>query len=467
MQAGIIGLGVMGRNLALNLRDSGFNVVCTDPWQDARDWRARDVDVVASSAALVGQLAAPRVILLMVKAGQPVDDLIGELAPLLSPGDVIIDGGNSHHADTDRRHDELADKGIGFVGVGISGGAEGARNGAALMIGADEDSWTTAQPMLTAVSATAPDGARCSARFGHGGAGHFVKMVHNGIEYAIMQAIAECYHLLRHAAGLSPHQVAGIFKGWNEGGPSAGFLLAISAEILATDDPETGSPLIDLIGDAAGQKGTGGWTTNAGIDYGVAVPSIAEAVAARQISSEPALRRSLSTVMSAPGAAAFAGDLPALLEQALTGTIIAALSQGTQLYLRAAQARGWSTDLPSVLRVWRAGSILAMPILDELADVAEATGGAPVLLEIPTIASRIAGLSDAWRKTLIAALEAGIAAPVLSASCNYVHSLSSPVLATALVQAQRDRFGAHGFARVDKPGAHHGPWHTNDPEAAS
>ena len=461
MPIGLIGLGVMGRNLALNWRDKDIPVIATDSWESARAWRANGVTIIDDLPSFVAALPTPRVILLMVKAGAQVDKEIDALAPLLAQGDMIIDGGNSNYRDTDRRAQTLVERGIGFLGVGISGGAEGARHGGALMVGGSAQNWQTAQPMLTAVAATAHDGALCVDRFGDGGAGHFVKMVHNGIEYAIMQALAECHALLTHGAGLSAPEVASIFNNWNTNGKASGFLLEITAEITATMEGD--SPLVSRIADIAGQKGTGGWTVEAGIAHGVAIPSIMQAITARQISGEGAARAAMAHVT--PPRGTLASSLAAPLETALHATMMVSLCQGVHLYARAAAEHGWSTDLPAVLRVWRAGSILRMAMLDDLAHALETQSHpTPLPLEIPELAEQLSAYLPDWRTVVAQASLAGHPIPVLSASLAYAEMLGVEALPTAMVQAQRDRFGAHGFARTDKPGQHHGPWVHPDAE---
>jgi 6-phosphogluconate dehydrogenase len=313
--------------------------------------------------------------------------------------------------------------------------------------------------MLEAVAATAKDGALCVDRFGDGGAGHFVKMVHNGIEYAIMQAIAEAHMLLTRGAGIGADEVAAILSRWNAG-RGAGFLLEITAEIANAPDPLGGGILLDRIGDAAGQKGTGGWTVEAALEHGVAIPSIMEAVTARQISGE-ASARAIMAAQNMPHGPIPRDGLEDALESALTGTMLAALAQGVHLYAVAARANGWDTDLARVLRVWRAGSILRMDLLDTLAT---RVTDDPLPLAVPDIARDMAALVPAWRRVAGAAIGAGYPVPVLAGTLSYVEALATNPLPTAVVQAQRDRFGAHGFARTDRECIHHGPWVHPDTE---
>ncbi len=463
MAVGLIGLGVMGRNLALNWRDAGHEVVATDSWESARAWRAKGVMVCDDLPFMIAALPAPRVILLMVKAGEHVDFEIANLVQHIGPGDTILDGGNSHYRDTERRAASLAARGIGYLGVGTSGGAEGARHGAAMMVGGSQETWERARPVLEAVAARAGDGVSTVDRFGDGGAGHFVKMVHNGIEYAIMQGIAECHLLLTGGAGFSAEEAAATLARWNEG-RGAGFLLEISAEIANAADPMGEGVLLDRIRDVAGQKGTGGWTVDAAIEHGIAIPSIMEAVTARQLSGEAAARTTMTGQAMSRDALAREG-LADDLEAALTGTMIAALSQGLHLYAVAAQANGWDGDLARVLRVWRAGSILRMELLDML--VPHMSDGMRLPLENPAIAGDMATLVPRWRRAVAGAVGAGYPVGVLGGTLSYVEALGTATLPTAMIQAQRDRFGAHGFARTDREGRHHGPWVFPDKEAGA
>ena len=465
MKVGIVGLGVMGRNLALNARDGGFQLVATDSWEAARGWAAPGIDVVSDNAALVSALPAPRIVLLMVKAGDQVDVEISGLAPHLAVGDIVIDGGNSHYRDTERRAQALEGSGIGYLGLGVSGGAEGARHGAALMAGGSEAAWRAAHRFLSTLAAVASDGELTLSRFGEGGAGHFVKMVHNGVEYAIMQAIAECHGLLTDIGGFDPEATSNLLEQWNASGRASGFLLEITAEIARTHDPLTDGYLLSHVSDVAGQKGTGAWSIEAGLAYGVPVPSIMEAVSARQISGQSRARKGMGQAIGDRPRPDCPDDLLADIEDALVATMIVSLSQGLHLYAAAADSHGWNAGLPDVLRVWRSGSILRMRLLDEIADRLEESPGISDPISVEGIAGRVAALLPAWRRIVGTSVAAGFAAPVLSTSLAYVEALGTSVLPTAVVQAQRDRFGAHGFARTDRAGVHHGPWVHPDQEA--
>ncbi len=473
MQAGLIGLGVMGRNLALNLNDKGHRIITTNSWESARGWSAPGLTVVDGHKALADALEAPRVVLLMVKAGEQVDKEIATITPHLAPGDTIIDLGNSYYRDTERRAAELIGRGFGFLGIGISGGAEGARHGAALMAGGGAQDWARAKQLLADVAAKAEDGTPTIDHFGPGGAGHFVKMVHNGIEYAIMQAIGETHAVMRDVLRLDDAEIAEHFTRWSTKGAGAGFLLEITAEIVQARDALTGAAMLPLIDDAAGQKGTGSWTAAAAVEHSVPATAIMEALAARQVSGQAAQRALARQLAGADeGRGVPTGEAHGLvddLEAALTGAMITSLAQGVQIFAAASAENGWRDDVSSLLRVWRAGSILRMGMLDGLADAldgAAGEGGGSDLFLVPSIFERVLEARPAWRRAVSGAVLGGSPVPVLAAALNYVESLSRRPLATQLVQGQRDRFGAHGFRRTDQPGDFHGPWVQPDEEVA-
>lgn len=433
---GLIGLGVMGRNLALNLRDQGSSVQCWDPWPDARSWRADGIGVHQTVADMVAALPAPRLIIVLVKAGAPVDEAIGHLQPLLDPDDAIVDCGNSHYTDTRRRADGLAGTGLRFAGIGVSGGAEGARHGPAMMAGCDETVWARLRPVLAPIAAKA-GGHPCLERYGPDGAGHFVKMVHNGIEYAVMQAIAEVCHALNFGGGLAHGQIADLLAGADQG-----YLVEITREILTTHDDD-GLPLIDRIGDDAGQKGTGGWCVEASLQLGAPVPAIAEAVAQRQLSSGP-VRGSAVPVNHGLPVEVFGMSGPAI--DAATAV---ALQQGFGLAAVAAEEHGWQISPAAMASAWRAGSILRMPVLTDI-------------LQADAVIDPLDDMLDrglhALRALVMAAQKARHPVPVLASALAWADSRDLAVLPTRMVQAQRDRFGDHGFRRIDRPGDHHGPW---------
>jgi len=433
---GLIGLGTMGRNLALNLRDQGTAVQCWDPWEDARSWTADGVAVHQAVDTLVAALPAPRLVILLVKAGEPVDEAMNLLRPALQPGDAIIDCGNSHSADTQRRAAELSDDGLHFAGIGVSGGAEGARHGPAMMAGCDETVWERLRPLLEPVAASV-EGRPCLEWFGRDGAGHFVKMVHNGIEYAVMQAIAEVCHAL-HFGGSLPHaQIADLLAGADQG-----YLVEITREILTTPD-EDGAPLIARIGDDAGQKGTGTWCVEASLNLGAPVPAIAEAVAQRQLSSGPARGA------AAPVPAGLSVEVFGMAGPAIDAATAAALQQGIGLAAVASAVHDWRVTPGAMAAAWRAGSILRMPVLSELMSTAA---------EADPLVEMIDRGLPALRAFTIAAQKARQPVPVLASALAWTDAQDLSVLPTRMVQAQRDRFGDHGFRRTDRDGTHHGPW---------
>ena len=461
MQIGLIGLGVMGRNLALNMRAQGLDVVATDAWESARAWRADGVKVVESAAALVEALEAPRVILLMIKAGAPVDAQLDELKGLLTPGDTVMDGGNSLYLDTGRRDQAYLDAGLGFLGIGISGGAEGARTGAAMMVGGPEDNWKRARPLLEGLAAEA-DGRPCLAWFGGGGAGHFVKMVHNGIEYAVMQALAEAYALMSGPGGMSAEAAGAQFARWAEG-PLGGYLMEITGEILQTQDEDSGGALIHVIADRAGQKGTGAWCAAAGLDFGVPIPAIMEAVTARQISSSTALRQEAQALYGAELDGWAPEQFTDLVAAGLGCTIIASLSQGLQLISAASEEKGWQASLADAAHVWRQGSIMRMKLLDLITEIFADANAPATLVGAAPISRMLMGGADNWRKAVGLATMNGVPAPVMTSSLAWFDAIRTERLPTALVQGQRDRFGHHGFERTDQDGKHHGPWTKSSP----
>ena len=437
MKVGLIGLGVMGRNLALNFSDAGHDVCAWDPWPEARNWQADRVAVYDELEDLVHAMPTPRVVLLMVKAGEPVRQLAVQLADLLEAGDVVIDGGNAHFADTMANSALLDGRSIHFAGLGVSGGAEGARNGPSMMLGCDEAVRDLLVPVLESIAAH-HDGKPCVAWFGTGGAGHFVKMVHNGIEYAVMEAIAEAWQLLA-ASGLDADAAGNVIAGW-AGGDLAGYLMEISGEVLQAKDGASGSAMVDIVDDAAGQKGTGGWTVQEAVELGVPVPSIMAALTARQVSSHPDLRSRNNT------SADVTGLQSGTVRDALKASIALTLVQGGHLLTTASEQHGWHIDLAEAARVWRQGSILRMAMLDAFADSASL---------IKTAQEN----RDALAQSVIGATQACVPVPVFSAGLSYLDMCDAATLPTALVQLQRDRFGAHGLKCKDSGEAFHGPWH--------
>ena len=396
---------------------------------------------------MVATLSSPRVVLLMVKAGEPVDYVIDDLVPLLDRGDIIIDGGNSLFTDTARRCQRLAEEGIRFVGAGVSGGEEGARHGPSIMPGGDPGAWPVIEPMLKGIAAVAPDGSPCCEWIGPGGAGHFVKMVHNGIEYGDMQVIAEAYDLMRRGLGMTPPQIGEVFSKWNEGRLQS-YLIEITADILsATED---GVPIIDLILDAAGQKGTGKWTVIASMESAEPTSLVAEAVYARIVSSNPQRRGRLAEVFDEP-TRRLEGVTVDDIESALYASKIVSYAQGFRLLHTASAEHEWDLDLGMVASIWRAGCIIRARFLEDIADAYTDAPALGDLTESAFFSDALRAATDSWRRVVSAAVSAGLPAPAYSTALAYFDGMRSPRLPANLIQAQRDFFGAHTFERVDRP----------------
>ena len=457
---GVIGLGVMGENLALNLEDHGYPVAL---WTHTEGKVERFLEARGAGRRLTGArtlegfaaaLAPPRRILLMVKAGKPVDEMLERLAPHLIPGDVVIDGGNSFFRDTQRRDAAMAAKGIRFVGMGVSGGEEGARYGPSLMPGGARAAYDLLRPVLEAIAAKTDSGP-CVTYVGPDGAGHYVKMVHNGIEYGVMQLIAEAYDLLRRGLGLPADEVAATFAAWNRG-PLESYLIEVAARVLAARDPETGNPLVEMILDQAGQKGTGKWTAQSALDLGVPIPTIAAAIEARIVSGMKAERvtASIRIASAAPGRIpGDPGEMTASIHAALRAATVSAYAQGMSL-LRAASAEyGWKVELPEIARIWKGGCIIRARLLDTIMRAFERAPDLPNLLLDTGIGPTLSEAESGWRRTLAAAVAAGIPVPATSAALAYFDGYRSARLPQNLTQAQRDFFGAHTYQRVDRPEA--------------
>ncbi|MBI4866600.1 MAG: NADP-dependent phosphogluconate dehydrogenase [Candidatus Wallbacteria bacterium] len=454
---GVIGLGVMGRNLALNIEEHGFSVAA---WNLETSWTEKFVlenpgKALRGTSTLtefVAALERPRRILVMITAGAPVDATLRNLIPLLDPGDFVMDGGNSWYLDTQRREKELRAANLGFVGCGVSGGEEGARHGPSLMPGCTPEAWERMRPVLEAIAART-DAGPCVARMGSDGAGHFVKMVHNGIEYADMQLLAEAYDLLSRGAGLSAAQLAELFTTWNEG-PLASFLVELTAKVFRVQDPETKRPLVELVQDRAGQKGTGKWTVQAALDMGISVPSISAAVDARVLSSLKDERAAASVVLPGPARLA-AQDSARLVESvrdALLASKICCYAQGMALIAAGSARYGWETPLGETARIWRGGCIIRARLLDVLMRAFERNPRIANLIVDEEVAATLSTASAGWRRALAAATDLGIPAPAMAASLAYFDSYRTERLPQNLTQAQRDAFGAHTYERVDKPG---------------
>ena len=474
---GVTGLAVMGSNLARNFASKGFVTAVhnrsNSKTQSLIAEHGSDGEFVPSESAadFVASLKTPRKIIIMVKAGGPTDAVIDELSELLEPGDILIDGGNAKFADTIRRETAAKEKGINFVGCGISGGEEGALLGPSIMPGGSAQAYASLGPILEKISAHV-DGAPCCTHIGENGAGHFVKMVHNGIEYADMQLIAEAYDLLRRGAALEPAEIADIFAEWNKGELDS-FLIEITAEVLRQVDAETGKPFVDIVVDAAGMKGTGTWTVQTALDLGVPVSGIAEAVFARGLSSS-ALQRSGAGELPGPNHIWSIDDKETFVEdvrQALYASKIVAYAQGLDEIVAGAAQYNWNIDLGAVARIWRGGCIIRAVFLNRITEAfevaAEDGAGLASLLFAPYFTSAVAGVQDSWRRVVAGAAQSGIPTPGFGAALAYYDGLRSPRLPAALIQGQRDFFGAHTYKRVDKDGTFHTLWSGDRSEVQS
>ncbi len=467
---GLIGLAVMGQNLARNIASRGFHVaVYNRTTAKTKDFVAAHPDPGITPTTdlkeFVGALKSPRRILLMVQAGDAVDATIAQLQPLLDPGDIIIDGGNSLFRDTERRTTALADAGFNFMGVGVSGGEEGALHGPSIMPGGPRVAYTPMEPILTAIAARAPDGTPCVAYLGPRGAGHYVKMVHNGIEYGDMQLIAEAYDLLARGAGLDAQALAAVFNEWNQGELQS-FLIEITAHIFGTVDPETKRPLVDAILDTAQQKGTGKWTSQNSFDLGIPIPTINAAVEARMISALKEERVAAAKDLAQPERH-FTGDQQALVKAvraALYASKICAYAQGMALLRAASNEYQYDLDLGIVASLWRAGCIIRARFLDDVTAAFRRRRDLPNLLLDQTFATAIAERDAQWRLALQTATELAIATPAMSSALAYYDAYRSARLPANLIQAQRDYFGAHTYQRIDKPGTFHTEWASNSQE---
>ncbi|GGZ02472.1 NADP-dependent phosphogluconate dehydrogenase [Streptomyces avidinii] len=474
-QIGVTGLAVMGSNLARNFARNGFTVAvhnrtATKTTALVEEFGHEGTFVTAESAKeFVDALERPRRIVIMVKAGEPTDAVIREFAPLLEEGDVIIDGGNAHFEDTRRRERELREQGIHFVGVGISGGEEGALLGPSIMPGGSTESYASLGPLLEKIAAKAADGTPCTSHIGPDGAGHFVKMVHNGIEYADMQLIAEAYHLLREVAGYSPAKIAETFREWNRGRLDS-YLIEITAEVLAHTDAETGQAFVDIVADAAEQKGTGRWTVQIALDLGVPVSGIAEAVFARAVSGHADLRKA-ARGLAGPTAAALAPEaaeaFAAQVEQALYASKIVSYTQGFHQIRAGSEEYGWNVDLGAVASLWRGGCIIRAAFLDRIRAAYDARPELPSLLADERFAEEIAADQEGWRSVLVEAVRQGVPVPAFSASLAYYDALRAERLPAALTQGQRDFFGAHTYRRTDREGSFHTLWSGDRSEVSS
>ncbi|ABF41812.1 6-phosphogluconate dehydrogenase (decarboxylating) [Candidatus Koribacter versatilis Ellin345] len=457
-QFGVVGLGVMGQNLALNVSDHGQVV---SVWNLEADWVTKfltqhsDRKMTGSGdlKEFVQSLARPRRILMMIMAGNPVDQMLDKLAPLLEPGDIVIDGGNSFFKDTQRREAAYRTKNLNFFGMGVSGGEEGARFGPSLMPGGDEASYEHLKPTLEAIAAKTDYGA-CVTYVGPNGAGHFVKMVHNGIEYGDMQLIAEAYDLLRKALGLGAKEIAAIFEEWNKGKLES-YLIEITSHVLQVDDPETGKPLVDMILDKAGQKGTGKWTQQIALDLAVPIPTIGAALDARVLSSMKDERVAASKKLGAPSRQ-YSGDKKEFInavQDALYASKVCSYAQGMSLIRAGSKEWNWNVNLREMARIWTGGCIIRARLLADIMHAFDRDANVANLLVESEFTSRVLESEKNWRSVVQTAAGLGIPTPAFSSSLAYFDSYRSMQLPQNLTQAQRDFFGAHTYQRADRPDA--------------
>ncbi|MEI4232156.1 NADP-dependent phosphogluconate dehydrogenase [Roseovarius sp. D22-M7] len=458
---GVYGLGTMGSALALNIAGRGIDVAVGNretewitPFVTGAGDLAGRIHACDRIEDLVAALDLPRVILFMIPAGAAMDAMIDAVTPLLAPGDVVIDGGNADFHDTIRRAAALADKGLEFVGLGVSGGEDGARHGPSLMVGGSDAGWQRVAPVLTAIAAR-HEGQPCVAHLGPDGAGHFVKTVHNGIEYADMQIIAEIYGLMRNGAAMPPAEIGAVFARWNAG-PLRSYLVEITARILEYLDPETGHPMVDVITDAAGQKGTGRWTVIEAVRLGQSASMIEAALGARAWSSEKATRQAAEACL---GGEVGTVDLPEeTLAEAFLAARLLAHAQGFRVLAQASSDHDWALAPATIARIWRAGCIIRSALLDEIADAFDAGPPRGELILAPGIAGLLGRTVPALRAVVTAATGGGHAVPALSAGLAWYDTMRRGHGSANLIQAQRDMFGRHGFARLGQAGRHHGPW---------
>ncbi|GAA2096837.1 NADP-dependent phosphogluconate dehydrogenase [Microlunatus panaciterrae] len=471
-QIGVTGLAVMGRNLARNFARHGYRVAVHNRSHAKTESlladHGSDGTFIGSEsmADFVASLERPRKVVIMVKAGGPTDAVIAELVGLLEEGDIVIDAGNAHFPDTIRRERELKEHGLHFVGSGVSGGEEGALNGPSIMPGGSPESYTTLGPILEDISAKV-DGVPCCTYIGPDGAGHFVKMVHNGIEYADMQLIAEAYDLLRQGLGASAGEIGEIFKTWNDGDLES-FLIEITADVLAHKDAETGQPFVDIVLDQAEQKGTGRWTVQNALDLGVPITGIAEATFARALSGSVPQRTAARAGLQAHTAEWKVADREAFIDdvrQALYASKVVAYSQGFDQIAAASSEYDWNIDRGAMARIWRGGCIIRARFLNRITEAYERDADLPLLLADPYFADVVGNALAAWRRVVAGAAQNGVPTPAFSSSLAYYDGIRAERLPASLIQAQRDFFGAHTYRRVDKEGTFHTEWSADRTES--
>lgn len=459
---GVIGLAVMGKNLALNIADHHYSVSVFNRSRGRTEeflseCGAKEIKGYFTVEEFVRSLGRPRKIILMVKAGAAVDDTIAQLKPFLTPGDILIDGGNSYFADTVSRSKALEADGLRYFGVGISGGEEGARTGPAIMPGGDEQAYEAIAPILTDISAKV-EGEPCCHYIGRDGAGHFVKMVHNGIEYADMQLICEAYLILKRVLHMEPPQLHEIFQEWNRGELNS-YLIGITADIFAKKDPDSDHYLVDMISDVAGQKGTGKWTGQVALDLGVSIPTITGAVFERYLSADKGTRLAAAKLYGGGEAPrAREADFVESVRKALYASKICAYAQGFSLMQKASEQYGWQLDLSAIAKIFRGGCIIRAQFLNKIAEAYQARPELANLLMDGSFQAVLEDYGQAWRDVVATAVTSGIPVPGFASAISYFDSLKTETLPTNLLQAQRDYFGAHTYQRIDREGTFHTRW---------
>ena len=455
---GLIGLAVMGENLVLNMESKGFRVSVYNRTVEKVDkfvqGRGKDKNIFGARSLeeFVSSLKSPRKVFLMVKAGQAVDDFIEKLIPVLDPGDVIIDGGNTHFPDTARRTAYVESKGLLYIGTGVSGGEEGALKGPSMMPGGSPAAWPLVKPIFQSICAKVENGQPCCDWVGEGGAGHFVKMVHNGIEYGDIQLICECYHIMKELLGMSNEEMHETFAEWNKGDLDS-YLVEITRDILAKKD-EDGNYVLDYILDTAGQKGTGKWTAISALDAGVPLTLIGESVFARCLSAQKEERVAASKILQGPAPAKFAGDRKAFLEdlrKALVAAKVVSYAQGYALMKAAAKEYGWNLNYGGIALMWRGGCIIRSVFLGKIKEAFDNNPDIANILLDPYFSGKLAEAQSGWRNVLAQAIVNGVPAPCLSAALEYYDGYRCERLPANLLQAQRDFFGAHTYERTDMP----------------
>jgi 6-phosphogluconate dehydrogenase len=461
-QIGVVGLSVMGKNLAYNISDHGFSVSVYNRTPEKTnttisEYTGYGIEAFFKIKEFVESLESPKKILLMVKAGTPVDQTIDQILPYLSKGDLIMDGGNSYYLDTVRRFEYLNSKNIEFLGVGVSGGEKGARNGPSIMPGGSKEAYEIVAPILTAISAKA-EGKDCCSYLGPNGAGHFVKMVHNGIEYADMQLICEAYSIMKNLMGLSSYEIADIFSEWNKGELNS-YLIGITADILKKKDDKTDQPLIDMILDSAGQKGTGKWTAQISLELGTPIPTITAAVYERYLSAMKDERTQASDILKGPEKKQVTDfDFIESIRSALYASKICAYAQGFSMLKVASKQNNWNLQYSEIAKIFRGGCIIRAQFLNEIAHEFDKNNQMANLLTASYFVSSINSYQHNWRKVVSKSIESGIAVSAFSSALSYYDNYRSKNMPMNLLQAQRDYFGSHTYQRIDVDGIFHTQW---------